>query len=187
MVPVMSLWGPILLAAVIVFLASFILHMVLPFHRNDMRKLAGEDPFLETVQRLGIPPGDYGAPHPGSAGDLKDPVFREKLKRGPIVYMRIASGGSTSMGRSLVLWFLYCVLVGFFSAYVTGRALEFGADYLEVFRFAGTVAFMGYAFALLQDSIWSRRSWGTTIRSMIDGLLYGLLTAGTFGWLWPKM
>jgi hypothetical protein len=25
-----------------------------------------------------------------------------------------------------------------------------------------------------------------TIKHVIDGLIYGLLTAGTFGWLWPK-
>jgi len=33
MVPLTSLWAPILLSAVIVFVASSIMHMVLPFHR----------------------------------------------------------------------------------------------------------------------------------------------------------
>ena len=60
-----------------------------------------------------------------------------------------------------------------------------GDHYLEVFRVSGTVTFMAYAMALPQFSIWYKRNWGTTIRSMTDGLLYSLLTGGTFGWLWP--
>jgi hypothetical protein len=73
-----------------------------------------------------------------------------------------------------------------FAAYVAGRALGPDAHYLAVFRFAGTVAFVGYSLALWQQSIWFKRAWSTTIKSTIDGLLYGLLTAGTFGWLWPR-
>jgi hypothetical protein len=34
-------------------------------------------------------------------------------------------------------------------------------------------------------SIWYHRSWGTTLRYTVDGLVYALLTAGIFGWLWP--
>jgi hypothetical protein len=55
-----------------------------------------------------------------------------------------------------------------------------------VFRLVGTAAFMGYSLALLQHSIWYKRNWGTTLKSVFDGLLYGLLTAGVFGWLWPR-
>ncbi len=67
-----------------------------------------------------------------------------------------------------------------------GRALGPGANYLHVFRFAGATAFLGYAGALSQMSIWYRRAWSLTIKSSFDGLIYGLLTAGTFGWLWPR-
>jgi len=72
------------------------------------------------------------------------------------------------------------------AAYIAGRALEPGAHYLSVFRFAGATAFFGYAFALMQQSIWYKRAWGTTFKSTFDGLIYALLTAGTFGWLWPS-
>lgn len=187
MVPVMALWIPILLSAAVVFVASSFFHMVLPFHKHDVRKLTNEDQFLEAMRGLHIAPGDYAAPHTASSAGLTDPAFVEKVKQGPIVYMTVSSGGSLGMGTSLTLWFLYSVLISFFAAYVTGRALRYGADYLEVFRFVGTVAFMGYSFALLQNSIWYRRNWGTTILSVFDGLIYGLLTAGVFGWLWPKM
>ncbi len=186
MVPVTSLWIPILVSAVIVFVASSIIHMVLPYHRNDLRKLAKEDEVMDALRRFDIPPGDYAVPYAGSPEGMKKPEFVEKRKKGPVVLMTVAPGGPPSMGRSLLLWFLYCALVGVFAAYVAGRALGSGADYLAVFRFAGVSAFMGYSFALLQNSIWYRRNWGATLKSVFDGLVYGLLTAGTFGWLWPR-
>ena len=91
-----------------------------------------------------------------------------------------------SMGRNLVLWFFYSAAVGFFAAYVAGRALPPGTDYLRVFQLIGATAFIGYSVALWQMSIWYSRSWSMTIKATVDGLIYGLLTAGTFGWLWPR-
>jgi hypothetical protein len=76
--------------------------------------------------------------------------------------------------------------VGIFAAYIAGRALEPGAHYLDVFRFAGCTAFVGYAVALLQNSIWYKRNWTATLKSVFDGLVYALLMAGVFGWLWPS-
>ena len=186
MVPVLALAIPIVLSAVIVFLASSVLHMVLPFHRNDLRKVPKEDEALEALRRLNIPPGDYVLPCAGSPEGMKNPAFVEKMKKGPFVIMTVAPGSAPSLGGPLTLWFLYSLVVSVFAAYITGRALGPGANYLEVFRFAGTTSFLGYSMALVQTSIWYKRNWGTTIRVMIDGLLYGLLTAGTFGWLWPR-
>ena len=185
MVPLASLWLPILLSAVFAFLASFVLHMLLPFHRGDMKKVPREDDFLEAMRRLDIPPGDYAAPYAGAPEAMKDPAFVDKMKKGPQVLMTVAPGGPPSMTRELALWFVYLVVVGVFAAYLTGRAVGPGTGYLEVFRFAGTTAFAGYALALAQNSIWYRKNWAATVRSMIDGLVYALLTAGVFGWLWP--
>jgi len=186
MVPLMSLWMPILASAVIVFVASSIIHMVLPYHRNDLRKVPKEEDVMDALRRFNIPPGDYAVPHAGSPEGMKKPEFVEKMKKGPIVLMTIAAGGPPSMGTSLLLWFLYSVLVSVFAAYVAGRAVAPGAHYLAVFRLVGCTAFMGYSLALLQNSIWYKRNWGTTLKSVFDGLVYGLLTAGTFGWLWPR-
>jgi hypothetical protein len=98
----------------------------------------------------------------------------------------VLPNGQSGMGRSLVLWFLYSVVISFFAAYVAGRALSVGAGYLSVFRFVGVSAFLAYSVALWQMSIWYRRAWATTIKATIDGLLYACLTAGVFGWLWPR-
>jgi hypothetical protein len=186
MVSILSLAVPILVSAVLVFVASSIIHMVLPYHRSDFRKLAKEDEVLAALRRLTIPPGDYAAPHAASPAAMKDPTFVEKVNAGPVVLMTISPGGPPSMGRSLALWFLYSIVVGVFAAYVAGRALGPGAHYLAVFRFVGASAFMGYSLALLQNSIWFNRNWGTTLKSVLDGLIYASLTAGTFGWLWPR-
>jgi hypothetical protein len=98
----------------------------------------------------------------------------------------VMPNGMMSTSSSLIGWFAYLIVVGIFAGYVAGRALPVGAMYLQVFRFVGTTAFLGYSLALWQMSIWYRRSWNITIKATVDGLIYALLTAGTFGWLWPR-
>jgi hypothetical protein len=85
-----------------------------------------------------------------------------------------------------VKWFIFCLVISLFVAYVAGRTLGPGTEYLAVFRIVGTVAFLGYSGSQATDSIWKGQSWGTTIKHIFDGLVYGLLTAGMFGWLWPR-
>jgi hypothetical protein len=181
-----ALWLPILLSAVIVFVASSLVHMVLPWHKSDYRRLPDEDKVMEALRGFAIPPGDYMVPRPASRDDMRSPAFAEKLKKGPVMVLTVIPNGPMSMGRNLGLWFVYLVVVGFLAAYIAGRALPSGTSYLHVFRFAGATAFIAYSAALWQMSIWYRRSWSTTIKSTIDGFIYALLTAGVFGWLWPR-
>jgi hypothetical protein len=182
----MSLWLPILLSAVIVFIVSSIIHMVLPYHRSDFGKVASEDEVMDALRKFDIAPGEYVIPCAGSPKEMGTPEFIEKAKKGPVAFMTVMPSGIPSMGASLVQWFVYCILVGIVAAYIAGRALEPGAHYLAVFRFAGCTAFAGYALALLQNSIWYKRAWSTTLKSIFDGLVYALCTGGTFGWLWPN-
>jgi hypothetical protein len=100
--------------------------------------------------------------------------------------MTIVPNGPPAMGLSLLLWFLYSALIGTFSAYITGRAIGPGVAYLDVFRFIGATAFMGYGLGLLQQSIWWHKNWGSTLRSVADALVYALVTAAAFAWLWPS-
>ena len=180
------LWLPILLSSVIVFVVSSIIHMASPWHKGDFPKMQNEDKVMDALRPLAIPPGDYLVPRPASRQDMRSPEFAEKMKKGPVALFTVMPNGPMSMGRNLGLWFFYIVLIGVFSAYVAGRALPPGVHYLRVFRFAGVTAFLSYAVALWQMSIWYHRAWSTTIKLTIDGLIYALLTAGTFGWLWPK-
>jgi nucleoside recognition membrane protein YjiH len=185
-VPLTALWLPILLSAVIVFVASSIMHMLLPYHRSDYRKLPNEDQVLDALRSAGVTPGrEYRFPY-GTMKDMKTPEMQEKFKRGPVGILTIMPSGTMNMGKFLGQWFVYCVVISIFAAYLTSRTRPAGTDYLEVFRVAGCSAFMGYSLAQIQNAIWDGRTWGVTAKHMIDGLIYGLLTAGTFGWLWPR-
>jgi hypothetical protein len=186
MVEITSLWLPILLAAVIVFLVSSLIHMVLGYHRSDFGKLPDEAGVMEAVGKFNIPPGDYQMPRPQNAQEMRSSEFIEKMKRGPVAIITVLPNREPSMGVNLIMWFLYSIVVGIFAAYIASRTLRTGASYLDVFRYVGTVSFTGYSLALLQNSIWLGRSWSATLKSVFDGLVYALVTAGTFGWLWPK-
>jgi hypothetical protein len=181
-----TLWLPILLSAAAVFIASSVIHMALPWHKDDYPPVAQEDQVMDALRPFAIAPGDYMVPRCSDMAQMRSPEFKAKLQKGPVLVMTVFPNGMFSMNRSLVQWFVYCLVVGLFAGYVACSTLPAATPYLKVFRVAGTVAFAGYALALWQISIWYRRSWGTTIRTTIDGLIYAALTAGVFGWLWPK-
>ena len=185
MVSLTSLWLPIVLSAVVVFLASFIVHMVLPFHRKDFAKLPAEDEVLDALRRFNIKPGDYMAPHVSGPEEMKTKECQEKLARGPIFTATFMPSGSMNMGPQLAMWFVFCLIVSLFSGYLASRALPAGSEYLDVSQIASTTAFLGYCMSRWSDTIWYKRSIPSTIRSTVDGLIYGLLTGGVFGWLWP--
>ncbi len=186
MVSIVALWLPILVSAVLVFIVSSIIHMALPFHRSDFRRVPDEDGVMDALRKFTIPPGEYIFPHAGSMKGMSEPAFVEKRKRGPVAFLTVMEPGPVSLTGNLVLWFLYSILVGAIAAYIAGRALGPGAPYLAVFRFAGAAAFASYSIALIQNSIWEKRAWSTTIKFLIDGLVYAALTGGVFGWLWPR-
>jgi hypothetical protein len=159
--------------------------MVLGYHKNDFVKLPNEEQVMDDLRKANIPPGNYHFPRAESMKDFKSPEFIEKMKQGPVGMMTIMKSGPPAMGGQLMLWFIYSLIVGIFAAYIAGHALAPGAHYLSVFRFAGATAFVGYSLALMQNSIWYKRNWAATLKSMFDGLIYALFTAGIFGWLWP--
>ena len=181
-----ALWLPILLSAVAVFIASSVIHMALPWHKADYPPVPHEDKVLDALRPFAIAPGDYMVPRCSDMAQMRSPEFKAKMEKGPVLIMTVFPNGMMSMNRSLVQWFVFSLVVAVFAGYVACSALPVGAPYPKVFRVVGTVAFVAYSLGLWPLSIWYRRAWGTTIRSTIDGLVYGLLTAGMFGWLWPR-
>ena len=180
-----SFWAPILVAALIVFVVSSVIHMAPLWHKNDFSRMPRESEVLQALRPFAIPPGDYFIPRPSSREVMKSPEFQEQAARGPVMVMTVMPNGMFQMGSKLVQWFLYVLVVGIFTAYVTSHSLPAGAPYLKVFQIAGATAFIAYALALVQLSIWYNRSWTLTLKGVIDGLIYASLTAGAFGWLWP--
>jgi hypothetical protein len=183
MVSIPELWAPILLSAILAFVASSLSHMVLKLHKSDYTSLPDEGKVLDALR--GLAPGAYPFPHCADMKDMGSPAMIEKYKRGPVGFVTVIPSGPPNMGKSLSKWFGYCVLVAIFAAYVAGRTLEPGTAYLQVFRVAGTVAFVGFGLGNLVDSIWKGQRFATTLRFVVDGLVYALLTGGSFGWLWP--
>jgi hypothetical protein len=185
MVSLAALWLPILLSAVIVFIASSIMHTVLPYHRGDYRQLPDEDKLLAVLGGAGLRRGLYTFPFT-THKEMKTPAMQEKYKQGPVGMMTVFPNGLVVMPKFLGQWFGYCLIVASFVAYLTGHTVAPGTSYLAVFRVAGTAAFMAYGLGQLSNAIWKGQTWSMTIKEVMDGLVYGLLTAGTFGWLWPR-
>ena len=185
MVSLFALWLPILLSAVIVFVASSIIHMVLPYHRSDYKQLPDEDKLRAALRSAGLQPGLYHFPF-CTHKEMNTPAAQEKFKEGPVGFVTIFPSGPPNMPKFLGLWFVYCLILGVFTAYLTGRTVAFGAHYRVVFRVVGTAAFMAYGLGPMVNGIWKGQPWSVVFKEAFDGLVYALLTAGTFGWLWPR-
>ena len=186
MIGLSALWLPILLSAVFVFIASSVIHMLLPWHKGDFKRLPQEDQITAALRPLAIPPGDYMLPKPDSMQQLRTPEYADRLAKGPVMMLTVMPNGMTPMGGMLAKWFVYLLVVAVIAAAITVPVLPRGADSRVVFHTIAVAAFLGYGMALWQMAIWYHRSLGTTIRSTVDSLSYALITAATFCWLWPR-
>ncbi len=182
MVSLAQLWLPIIASAALVFVASALLWMVVGHHNSDWKGLPNEE--SARVALKGVPPGQYMIPH-GTRESMRDPEFIRRRTEGPYGIVTIGPAGEISMGKNLVQSFIFYLAVSLFVAYLASRTLPAGTEYMQVFRVTGTVAFLAYAAGNVPTSIWFSRPWSATIKDMLDGLVYALLTAGVFGWRWP--
>ena len=180
MVPLTALWLPILLSAVFVFIASFILHMLIkPWHKGDYQK-APTDSALSAA--IDIPSGQYMVPW--CDWSTMTPEER-KAKMGQPMAMMLVRNPPPSFPGTLGVWFLFCLIVSFVVGYLASVTINPGAAYLHVHRVVATAAFLTYSLGGFPDSIWYGRPWRIAFKDVIDGLIYAMLTGGTFGWLWP--
>ncbi len=181
----LSLWAPILLSAVGVFIASVLIHMVLGYHKSDYQAMPSEDAVMEALRKFNIPPGDYFVPHPGSPEHMRSAEYDEKVKKGPAFWMTVMSG-EFAMGTLFGQWFAYTVVISAFAAFLAVHAVAPGASFKRVFHVVGLTAFASYGLALWPISIWYKRKWSTTVKANVDALIFGVVTGAIFGWLWPR-
>lgn len=186
MVSLTALWLPIVISAVVVFIASSVIHMVLKYHNSEYRQLPDEAAVLGAIRDGNTRPGFYTFPYCGNMKDMGTSEMIEKYRQGPVGTMNVNPSGPPAMGKALGLWFVFTLVVGVFAGYLASRTLAPGTHYLQVFRVVGCASFMAYSLACFSDAIWKMKPWGMTLKHAIDGLVYGLLTAGVFGWLWPQ-
>ena len=185
MTPLSALWLPIVVSAVIIFFASFIMHMLLPYHRGDYKQLPDEDKALAALRATGLKRGLYVFPF-GTHKEMKSPAMIDKYKQGPVGMMITFPNGTPFLPKFLGLWFGYCLLIGFFVAYLAGHTVAPGTYYLAVFRIVGTAAFLSFGLGPLANVIWKGYPWSFVLKEVVDGLIFALLMVGTFGWLWPR-
>jgi hypothetical protein len=177
---------PILVSAVLVFIVSAIIHMVLKYHNKDYTSLPNEDAVRAAIRAGNPKPAQYIVPYCSDMKDMEKPEMKQKYVEGPIAVINLMPSGAPKMGKSLTQWFIFILIVSFFIAYVAAHTIQQGAEYLQVFRVVGAVGFLAYSAGQFPESIWMGKPWAVSIKNAIDGLVYGLVTAGTFGWLWPR-
>ncbi len=179
-----SLWLPILLAAVAVFVVSSVVHMALPIHKSDMKGMPQEDSVLDALRKAGLGAGEYFFPWSGSMAAMNSPEYKDKLARGPVGGMVIRAPGGFSMGRSLLQWMLFCLFVSAMVAYLMSISLPAASP--KALQFASAAAFVAYAPSNVHNSVWKGVCWSTAWKFAFDGLLYSLATGFVFAWLWPQ-
>jgi hypothetical protein len=185
MVSLVQLWLPILLSAVFVFFASSALNMLLKFwHVPDYRGFSNEDEVGAAIRKGNAVAGMYMIPY-CSSGALKNPETQEKFKHGPVGTIFLRQPGPMSMGASLGQWLLFCLLVSFLCACLASSVLATAAPFAPVFHLVALGAFMAHALGSLPNGIWWGHPWRSVFKYMIDGLMYALIVAATFAWLWP--
>ena len=180
-----TLWLPILLSAVFVFLVSSVVHMALPIHAGDYQKLSNEDAVLDGLREAKVTPGQYMFPGCDSMKDYGSEEMQRKLAAGPVGTLIVRPLGPPSMGKSLLQWLTVCVVVTIATAHLATAALPAGAAGGEVFHVCGLTALLGYAGGCALDSIWKGVRWGVTCKFLLDGAIYAAVTGATFAWLWP--
>lgn len=181
----LQLWLPIVLAAVLAWFASAMIHMLLKYHKSDYAKLGNEDEVADALRNGSPRVGFYSLPHCVDMADMQDEAMQQRFARGPVAFVTVFPNGMPKMGKLMAqqisFFLLGCALV----AYCATLALPTGAPYMAVFRFVGAVGFLTFGWAVVPFSIWYGHPWSTTAKYLLDALIYGLVVAGTFAWLWP--
>jgi hypothetical protein len=186
MVTLGSLLLPVLLSAVAVFIASSLVHMVFKYHASDYTRLPNEDAVRAAIRTGNPAPAQYIIPYAAGMKEMENAEMKQKYLDGPVAVLNLRRAGVPSMGPLLGQWFVFTLFVSFFVAYSAAHALPSGTPYLHVFRVVGSIAFLAYAAGQIPAAIWMGKPWSVAWKEVLDGLLYGLLTAGVFGWLWPR-
>ena len=184
MLPLSHLWLPIIVSAVAVFVVSALLHMLFTYHNSDYRKVPNEDEVRAAINKGELAPGQYILPYAVGMG-AKDPVAQQKMKEGPSDFCCCESRRVPEMGPALGQWFVLTLVIAFLVAYVAALTIAPGADHMAVFRVVSAIAFLAYAGSQAQEAIWRAVPWSAVIKSIIDGLVFALVTGGLFALMWP--
>lgn len=178
---IMTLWQPILGAAVLTFIAGSVIWMAMPWHKKDWSRTADEEAVGNALR--GLPPGQYNIPHCDDPSEFNSPEMVQKCKDGPIAFITVLPSGAPNMTPQLIMMFGYNLFIAILCAYFVSRTAPVDADYMDIFRISSAVAFIAYGVAYVQESVWFGRPWSSTMKTFLDAAIYAGVTGGVFGWL----
>ncbi len=178
-------WLPILAGAVAVFIASAIIWTVAPHHKKEWRTHPNEAQVLAAIRGGGVTPGAYLIPHANDPNAMKDPAFQAKMAEGYVGTLFLRPPGMPNMGRLMGQQFVYFLIVTILLTFLACLVYGAGAASLTVAHFVAVTGFMTYGFAVVPESIWFGRPWKSCILTLVDALIYALVSAAVIGWLWP--
>ena len=182
----LSLWLPILLSAVVVFVISSLVHMVFKWHASDYSAFANEDAVRDAIRAGNPAPGRYVVPHCADMKDMGSEVMLKKYREGPVGHVTLLPNGAHNMGKYLGQWFLWSLVIAVMAAYLALRAC--GLDHAQAARAAkwvGSITFIAHGFGTVAESIWMGRPWSQSAKYLLDAALYAAGSGLVFFWLWP--
>ncbi len=187
MISLPELWLPIVASTGVAWIASMMIHMFLKYHDKDYQVLSNEDEVATAIRNGSPKTGIHTIPHCTDMKLLADPAMQKKFNDGPVAIVTVMDSGLPPMPKLVAQQITFFLLGMTLVAYCASLALAPGAEYMDVFRFVSAVGFLTYGWGLLPFSIWYGHPWIVSARFLLDALIYGLLTAGVFAWLWPAL
>ena len=182
----LSLWLPILLSAVVVFIISSLIHMVIKWHAGDYGTLANEDAVRAAIRAGNPAPGRYVMPHCGDMKDVGNEAMKQKYREGPVGHFTLGPNGVPNLGKFLGQWFLWSLIVAAVAAYLAVGVYALNpANARGAAKLVGAVTFIAYGFGTVTESIWMGRPWSASAKHLLDAALYGVGSGLVFFWLWP--
>ena len=186
MISLTQLWLPIVGSAVVVFMASSAIHMLIKWHNVDFKKFANEDEVRTAIRNARAAPGQYVLPYCTDPAAMQAPDMLEKFKAGPVGFVTLRTNGAPSMTGPLGFWFLLNLGISMVAGYLASRSLPAGASFAAVFRVVATVSFLAYVGGSVQSGIWMGKPWASVGKDVLDALIYAGASAAVFGWAWPN-
>lgn len=185
-----DLWLPIVLSAVVVFVASSVLWMATPLHKGDYSVPPDEDDIQAAVKKHGFGPGMYYIPwcKGGHGNAAKDPAYQKRMEEGPWVLLMVPQG-KPSFGNTLGRWFVSQVILAVVIGYAAHAAISLAGhrpEYLRIFQVVGAIALLAHGGMAGHDTMWKGLSYRHTAVKLVDAVVYATLTAGCFAGFWPK-
>jgi hypothetical protein len=186
-ISLLELWLPILLASLFCWITSALFHMLIKHHNADYKKIDSEDKVADVLREANLAPGLYHLPYCADMKEMANEDMQKKFENGPIAMISVFENGMPAMGKLLIQQFLFFLVACILVAYVASFSLIPSAADMSVFRLVLVVSFLTFGWGLVPYSIWYGHPWSNCIRYLIDAIIYGLVTAVTFVWLWPQI